>query len=73
VYWYVVTAENMEQFQQRFAERHDEQVYYAISVPDYEDLSVNMSEILRYIEQQKQLILYYEQIIESNRATPKKQ
>jgi hypothetical protein len=65
IYWYVVTKENFSEFEKRFAERHDEFVFYAISVPDYEDLSVNMSELKRYIEQQKNLIIYYEQNIKS--------
>ena len=66
IYWYVVTQENLEEFEKKFAERHDEFVFYAISVPDYEDLSVNMSELRRYIEQQKNLIIYYEENIESS-------
>ena len=30
---------------------------------DYETLSLNMAEIKRYIEQQKQIIIYYEEAI----------
>ena len=35
-------------------------LYIAISVKDYENLSKNFAELRRYIEQQKQIILYYE-------------
>ena len=34
--------------------------YIALSVKDYENLSLNFSELRRYIEQQKQIIVYYE-------------
>ena len=35
-------------------------VIFAISVKDYENLANNFAELRRYIEQQKQIILYYE-------------
>ena len=38
-------------------------LFYVISVRDYETLSLNMAEIKRYIEQQKQIIIYYEKAI----------
>ena len=38
-------------------------VFFAISVPDYENLSLNMSELKRYIDQQKTIIVYYEKSI----------
>ena len=34
-----------------------------MSVRDYETLALNMAEIKRYIEQQKQIIIYYEQAV----------
>lgn len=66
VYWYVVTKDNFAEFEKKFSERNDEFVFYAINVPDYEDLSVNMSELRRFIEQQKNLIIYYEENIEAS-------
>ena len=38
-------------------------LFYVINVRDYETLSLNMAEIKRYIEQQKQIIMYYEKAI----------
>tara|TARA_R100000544_G_scaffold27374_1_gene14248 strand:- start:683 stop:835 length:153 start_codon:yes stop_codon:yes gene_type:complete len=38
-------------------------LFYAISVRDYETLALNMAEIKRFIEQQKQLIVYYEKAV----------
>jgi hypothetical protein len=37
--------------------------YIAISVKDYENLSLNFAELKRYIEQQKQIIVYYEEAV----------
>ena len=34
-----------------------------MSVRDYETLALNMAEIKRYIEQQKQIIIYYERAV----------
>ena len=36
---------------------------YNISVKDYENLALNFAELRRYIEQQKQIIVYYEQAV----------
>ena len=63
VYWYVVTRENFAEFEAKFLERNDEMVFYAISVPDYEDLSLNVAELKRFIQQQKSLIVFYEENI----------
>ena len=38
--------------------------YIAISVKDYENLAKNFAELRRYIEQQKQIILYYEEAVQ---------
>jgi len=36
-------------------------VYVALSVKDYENIGLNFAELKRYIEQQKQIIIYYEE------------
>ena len=66
--WYVVTEENFEEFKKRYEKENGEFLFYAFSVRDYETLSLNMAEIKRYLEQQKQIIIYYEEAI-----TPKKE
>ena len=38
-------------------------VFYAISVPSYENLALDMAELRRYIEQQKEIIIYYEKAV----------
>ena len=61
--WYVVTEENFEEFKKRYKKENGMFLFYVISVRDYETLSLNMAEIKRYIEQQKQIIIYYEEAI----------
>ena len=61
--WYVVTEENFEEFKKRYEKENGMFLFYVINVRDYETLSLNMVEIKRYIEQQKQIIMYYEKAI----------
>ena len=65
VKWYAVTPENMEEFLARFEEESGINVFFAVSVPDYENMSLNVAELRRYINQQKALIVYYEESIET--------
>ena len=61
--FYVVTIDTFEGFKPRFEKDNGEFLFYAISVRDYETLALNMAEIKRYIEQQKQIIIYYEKAV----------
>ena len=60
---YVVNAENVDQFIEDFTAKNGELVYIAISVKDYENLSLNIAELRRYINQQKEIIVYYEEAV----------
>ena len=42
---------------------YDDKVYYGLSVQDYSVLAINMLEIKRYLQQQKNIIIYYENSI----------
>lgn len=58
---YVVSEdENINEFKETFRKIHGEVVFVAISIKDYENMSLNIAEMKRYIDQQKQVILYYE-------------
>ena len=62
--WWVVTEENFAEFKEKFQkENGDPLVAYVLSVRDYETLALNMAEIKRYIEQQKEIIIYYEEAV----------
>ena len=63
IYFYVVTEQNFEEFKKRFSKKNDDLVWYVLSVKDYEGLALNMAEIKRYLQQQKELIIYYEKAI----------
>jgi len=64
IHWYVVTEENFAEFKKKFQkENGDPLVAYVISVKDYETLAIDMAEIKRYIDQQKQIIIYYEKAL----------
>jgi len=72
IHWYVVTEENFAEFKEKFQkENGDPLVAYVISVKDYETLAIDMAEIKRYIEQQKQIIIYYEKAL-SPKEEPEK-
>lgn len=63
---YVVTEENFSQFIEKLKTNVGTDVFYAITVKDYEKLSLNMEDIKRYIDQQKAIIIYYEDIIKKS-------
>ena len=61
---YVVSPdENYEEFKAEFEAKNGSDSYIAISIKDYENLAKNFSELRRYIEQQKQIIVYYEEAV----------
>ena len=63
IYFYVVNENNFEEFKARFTQEKGDFLFYAISVRDYETLTLNMSELKRFIKQQKELIVYYEEAV----------
>ena len=72
IHWYVVTEENFAEFKKKFLkENGDPLVAYVISVKDYESLAIDMAELKRYIDQQKQIIIYYEKALSPKEEEPK--
>ena len=63
IYFYVVTEENFEEFKAKFVKENGDLVGYVLSVRDYETLALNMADIKRYIQQQKEIIIYYEKAV----------
>tara|TARA_R110000868_G_scaffold387886_1_gene656591 strand:+ start:201 stop:572 length:372 start_codon:yes stop_codon:yes gene_type:complete len=60
VYFYVVTPDNYKEFIAKFERQTGTDVYYAISVRDYEIMSTNFTDITRYIKQSNEILVYYE-------------
>lgn len=63
VEFFVVTEDNYEEFKKKFLKTNKDLVFIAITVKDYENLSLNISELKRYIEQQQEVIIYYEEVV----------
>ncbi len=60
---YVVNKEIYEEFVKEFTEENGELAFVALSMKDYENLALNISELRRYINQQKNIIIYYEDAV----------
>ena len=56
IYFYVVTENNFKEFKDKFVKENGEFVGYVLSVR-------NMAEIKRYLQQQKEIIVYYEKAV----------
>ena len=63
---FVVTKDNYDEFVKEFTEIYGELVYVAISMKDYENLALNIAEMRRFLNQQKQIIVYYEKAVSEN-------
>ena len=60
---YVVSKVNYKDFIKEYEKKNGADSYIALSIKDYENLSLNFAELRRYIEQQKQIIVYYENAV----------
>lgn len=58
---YVVNEQNLEEFLAEFEAVNGNRAFIAFSVKDYENLSLNIAELRRFIQQQGEIILYYEE------------
>lgn len=59
--WYVVNETNLEEFITRIGDDVGNVVFVAITPKGYENLALGISELRRYILQQQEIIVYYEQ------------
>ena len=63
---FVVTKDNYDEFVKEFIEIYGDLAYVAISMKDYENLALNIAEMRRFLNQQKQIIVYYEKAVSEN-------
>ena len=61
-YWYVVSEKNIDEFLARIEKDQGNVVFFAMSVPDYELMAYNMQELKRYINELKQVVVYYKTV-----------
>ena len=60
--WIVVTPNNWEDQLARIEKQEGELVFLAMTVPDYEVMSLNMKELQRYITELKDVVVYYRKV-----------
>lgn len=70
VEFHVITKKNLDEFLSKNEEEFGNVVFFAISVPDYENLSLNIGELRRYLNQQQAIIVYYEKQVTNNIQQP---
>ena len=61
-YWYVVSDKNIEEFLERVEKDQGQLVFVAMSIPDYELMAYNMQELKRYINELKEVVVYYRKV-----------
>ena len=57
--WIVVTPDNWEDQLAKIEEQEGELVFLAMTIPDYEVMAYNMQELKRYINELKEVVVYY--------------
>lgn len=55
---------------EEFTAEHGELAYVVLSMKDYENLALNIADLRRYLEQQNEIIVYYEDAVKPE-ETPK--
>ncbi len=65
---FVVTKDNYDEFKKEFTEIYGDFAFVALSMKDYENLVLNVADIKRYLEQQKEIIVYYEKAVSEEKT-----
>ena len=60
--WIVVTPDNVDEQLARIEQQEGEVLFLAMTVPDYEVMAYNMQESKRYINELKDVVVYYRTI-----------
>jgi|APSaa5957512535_1039671.scaffolds.fasta_scaffold01033_15 hypothetical protein len=63
VVWFVVTEKNVAAFIEKMKKREGEFVVMVVTPKGYENLSLNLEELRRYLREQKSIIGYYEDFL----------
>ena len=70
VSWFVLTEENLEEKLEQIRDlQMDGVVLFAITPDDYEKMAGNLQEVKRFVNQQRNLILYYRKATTSEKDT----
>jgi hypothetical protein len=68
---YVVNEENLNEFLEEFEKTNGNLAFVALSIKDYENLALNIGELRRFINQQKEIIIYYEKAVTDGEISQK--
>ena len=58
----MVSEKNIDEFLSRIEQEHGSVVFVAMSIPDYELMAYNMEELKRYIQELKEVVVYYRKV-----------
>lgn len=67
---HVVTAENVDEFLTWYEEQYGNLAFVALSMKDYENLALNIADIRRFLNQQTEIIVYYEKAVTDDESVP---
>jgi len=59
----VVSEKNLDEFLKEFREENGQVAIVAMTIRGYQNMALNISEMERYIRQQKEVIVYYQEAI----------
>ena len=60
---HVVTKDNLDEFLIWYEEQYGNLAFVALSMRDYENLALNIADIRRFLNQQDEIIVYYEKAL----------
>jgi hypothetical protein len=61
-----VNSDNLDEFIAEFTAENGDFAIVALSIKDYENLALNVAELRRFINQQTEVIVYYEKAVTPN-------
>ena len=67
---HVVTADNVDEFLAWYEEQYGSIAFVALSMKDYENLALNIADIRRFLNQQTEIIVYYEKAVTDESVFP---
>lgn len=59
----VVTSDTLEEFLADYKQQYGELAFVVLSMKDYENLAMNIADLRRFINQQTEIIVYYEEAV----------
>ena len=61
-HWYVVSSKNLDEVLEQIEKDQGQVVFVAMSISDYELMAYNMQELKRYINEVKEVVVYYRKV-----------